>query len=221
MENYKDDDRIIAIEIMNEPHAESPKFARAMFLHADQLRGSRPLTIGTTGLGNYKKYYSDLNIDILQTHHNFPQSVEKLREYIKGELAIAAEAGKPVWLSEWQRIRPGGSGFGAIKGGMNEEEKFSNYRSMASVVQEYEIGTYFWSLMVKPAYLGGQRKNGTLNGLFFEDGSVWSLADARAIANDPTLELPERQIRDFRKLLKFKPAPRLTLSSLLDGFYIN
>ncbi|MCK5175906.1 MAG: cellulase family glycosylhydrolase [Planctomycetes bacterium] len=204
MENYKDDDRVIAIEVMNEPHAESPKFARAMFLHADKLRGSQPLTIGTSGMGNYQKYYTDLNIDIIQMHDNFPKSEEQVRGNIEAAIAIAKEAGKPLWVAEWQRIRPGGAGFKAKDGGIPEDEKYSNYSSMAPIVQSYEVGTYFWSLMVKPAYLGGQRKNGTINGLFFEDGSVWSLADARAIANDPTLKLPERQIKTFEELMAFE-----------------
>jgi len=46
--------------------------------------------------------------------------------------------------------------------------------------------------MVKRAYLPTQRLNGTINGLFWPDGSVWSLADAHAIAKDPTLQLTEK-----------------------------
>jgi hypothetical protein len=45
--------------------------------------------------------------------------------------------------------------------------------------------------MIKRAYLPSQRANGTVNGVFWPDGSVWSLADARAIANDPKLDLKE------------------------------
>ena len=44
------------------------------------------------------------------------------------------------------------------------------------------MGSFFWSLMVKPAYLTAQRPNGTFNGLFHEDGSVYSLEDYQAIA---------------------------------------
>jgi hypothetical protein len=203
MNNYKDDERLLAIEVMNEPHKEYPEFARSMFKHAETLRGTRPLTIGTTGINNHKTIYSDLNLDIVQTHQNFPESTEILRQRIEEAVAFGKEINKPVWVSEWQRVRPGGSGFAKKKGGLAESEKYSDYDSIASVVQDYEVGTFFWSLMVKPAWLQGQRANGTINGLFFEDGAVWSLADARAIANDPTLELPERQIKDFRELIKF------------------
>jgi hypothetical protein len=56
------------------------------------------------------------------------------------------------------------------------------------------MGSFFWSLMVKRAYLKGQRANGTVNGLFWPDGAVASLKDAQAIAEDPHLHLRERPI---------------------------
>ena len=56
------------------------------------------------------------------------------------------------------------------------------------------MGNFFWSLMVKPAYLKGQRLKGTVNGLFWPDGSVLSLRDARAISNDNSLELKEEPL---------------------------
>jgi hypothetical protein len=48
--------------------------------------------------------------------------------------------------------------------------------------------------MVKRAYLKGQRMNGTINGVFWPDGSVTSLKDAREIARNPTLQLKERPV---------------------------
>ena len=48
--------------------------------------------------------------------------------------------------------------------------------------------------MIKRAYLPPQRAQGTVNGLFWEDGSVWSLRDARAIANDQLLRIPVRKV---------------------------
>jgi hypothetical protein len=47
--------------------------------------------------------------------------------------------------------------------------------------------------MVKKAYLPPQRAKGTVNGLFWPDGSVWSLEDARAIAKNPELKLVEKK----------------------------
>lgn len=52
-------------------------------------------------------------------------------------------------------------------------------------------GQLFWCLMVKPAYLQTQRLNGTFNGLFQEDGSVYSREDYLAIAGaDAASDLP-------------------------------
>ena len=47
--------------------------------------------------------------------------------------------------------------------------------------------------MLKPAYLQKQRKRGRMNGVFHEDGAVFSVEDARAVAADLTLELLERR----------------------------
>jgi len=47
--------------------------------------------------------------------------------------------------------------------------------------------------MLKPAYLPTQRLNGALNGIFHEDGAVYSIKDARAVAGDDTLEFEERK----------------------------
>jgi hypothetical protein len=48
--------------------------------------------------------------------------------------------------------------------------------------------------MVKRVYLPSQRSKGTFNGLVWADGSVWCLADERAVARDPSLKLTEKKI---------------------------
>ena len=87
--------------------------------------------------------------------------------------------------------RPGGSGWGNDP--VAPEEAGPDLASMAPFVLDQVHGTFFWSLMVKAAYLPGQRPKGTYNGLFWEDGAVHSLADARAIAQDDTVEFEERK----------------------------
>jgi hypothetical protein len=76
---------------------------------------------------------------------------------------------------------------------------------MAQQVMSFRsrMGAFFWSLMIKPAYLEGQRNGGTVNGLFWEDGAVWDLAGARIIANDSSLNLPERRRIPF-EVLRFE-----------------
>jgi hypothetical protein len=200
MDNYKNDKRLLAIEVMNEPSKEMVVFAQAMLKVAVANKGSRPLTIGTAGPGGTEKFI-DIGVDIIQFHNNFPTSRKEAKANIDDAVAAGKKYGLPVWMAEWQRIRPSGAGFKQKDEGVPEEDRYSNYKSMADLAHQYEIGTFFWSLMVKPAYLAGQRANGTVNGLFWEDGSVWSLEDARAIANDPTLQLEERQEPDFSKIM--------------------
>lgn len=191
MGRYGNDGRLPAIEVMNEPDPlPSRIFAREMFRVADANRGSVPLTIGASKLmGNM--YFMDLGLDILQFHNNFPRSEQGSRETIKQALDASVALGRPVWLTEWQRTRSGGSGWGNAP--VAAEEAGPDLVSMAPFVLDQIEGTFFWSLMVKAAYLPGQRPKGTYNGLFWEDGAVHCLADARAIAQDDTVEFEERR----------------------------
>jgi hypothetical protein len=191
MQNYRNDQRLLAIEVMNEPDRNSTPFARSMFQTAKSMEGCVPLTIGSDSIENALNYLP-LGLDIIEFHVNFPPS----RQYFELEITNAITVGKqnhlPVWLTEWQRLRPEGDGWGKTK--IPQAETLPNYASLASIVHQYQIGNFFWSLMVKPAYLPPQRAQGTINGLFWPDGSVWSLRDARAIADDPSLKIPERKV---------------------------
>ena len=90
---------------------------------------------------------------------------------------------RPVWLTEWQRTRE-----------EPPDRRLPNYASLAETVRESAVdGDFFWSLLLKPAYLPRQRRLGRLNGVFHEDGAVWSRADARALADDPAAAFDERR----------------------------
>ena len=205
MEHYRNDKRLLAIELMNEPSAGKKKtgtlpFAKSMFDTAKSLRGVVPLTVGTARVETAEECIP-LGLDIIQIHDNFPKSAKALEERITEALPVGRKNNLPVWLTEWQRVRPSGSGWNKQK--LASKEKGIDYASLASTVQKYPIGNFFWSLMVKKAYLPPQRLNGTVNGLFWPDGSVWSLPDARAIAQDPKLELREKDLpRGFLAYLK-------------------
>jgi hypothetical protein len=192
MKHYRSDPRLLAIEVMNEPSTHTIPFAQSMFATAHDMQGSVPLTIGTVGAKQAQQFVP-LGLNVIEFHDNFPVSAEALADKIKTTMAYGAQVHLPVWLTEWQRVRPHGSGF---KAGleMTTEEKGPDYSSLAPTVESFPIGNFFWSLMVKRAYLKGQRLNGTINGLFWPDGTVTSLKDARAIARDPRLELKERPV---------------------------
>lgn len=191
MKRYKDDERLLAIEVMNEPgDTQTYKFARAMLKTAAGQKGSQPLTVAVVRIED-NIYFSDIGLDILQHHMNFPKSKEWIQERMSKLEMVQKVLNKPVLLTEWQRIREGGNGWGETP--IAGEELQSNYAPYANTVEPYSIGTFFWSLMVKPAYLLPQRKKGTLNGLFHEDGAVWSLEDARAISRNPDFQAEERK----------------------------
>jgi hypothetical protein len=190
MQHYRDDNRLLAIEVMNEPNGVEVPFARSMFKTAKSMQGTVPLTIGSDSVVHAKTYIP-LGLDVIEFHCNFPTTRKQFVAAITNALTVGSMYHLPVWLTEWQRLRPGGNGWGRKK--ISEAAKFPDYVFLAPIVNKYPIGNFFWSLMVKRAYLPAQRRQGTINGLFWPDGSVWSLRDARAIANDPSLKLPQNQ----------------------------
>ncbi len=180
MRRYGSDSRLLAIECMNEPHWESGNvpFAQHIVALARSYRGSVPLTIGCiTMLHNL--YFGD-ELDIYQYHDNFPQSAENLARVIREAKAVQQLIRKPCWLTEWQRVREAGPGWDVQS--IPQEYTVPALATLAPTVYASGAGSFFWSLMVKPAYLMAQRPNGTFNGLFHEDGSVYSLEDYRAVA---------------------------------------
>jgi hypothetical protein len=177
--------------------------------------GSRvKLTMGTVDLpaitlfeqGSYTQ--PPIQPDIIELHIDFtqPQDVLKggaLGDAISGARLFAqtlppAVDGTPVqvWLTEWQRTRqdivpPGGKKL------FPTDERGPDYASMAAAVHRYNVGNFFWSLMVKPGYLYSFRQQGVSNGLFWPmdtypgpGGLVSSQADFIAIVNDPSVTPP-------------------------------
>ena len=197
MGRYKNDERVLAIEVMNEPRAGregkpgTVAFAKAMFTAAKSLQGAVPLTLGSARIEQAEQFIP-LGLDVVEFHNNFPPNVQAFTSSIKDAVDLGQKAGLPVWLTEWQRVRASGAGFSGPK--IADSERMTDYVSLAPTVHSFPIGNFFWSLMVKRAYLKGQRANGTINGLFWPDGAVSSLKDAQAIANDQQLHLRERPI---------------------------
>lgn len=191
MENYRNDDRLLAIEVMNEPNGREVPFAKSMFMTAKSMQGTVPLTIGNDSV-KHALQYIPLGLDVIEFHDNFPVTPRGFESAITNALAVGQANHLPVWLTEWQRLRTGGSGWGKTR--ISGAEAMPDYASLAPIVHKYPIGNFFWSLMIKRAYLPSQRMHGTVNGLFWPDGSVWSLEDARAIAQEPSLQLAQKDV---------------------------
>ncbi|HTS71223.1 MAG TPA: glycoside hydrolase [Terriglobia bacterium] len=196
MQNHRNDSRLLAIEVMNEPEpqfrANKPTmpFAKSMFQTAKSLKGSVALTVGTVSVEQAEQFIP-LGLDVIEFHDNFPRDLQRFEKSLQHAVQVGEKHKLPVWLTEWQRLRPSGSGFGNET--ITHDETLPDYASLAATVQKYPVGNFFWSLMIKRAYLPSQRHKGTINGLFWPDGSAWSLADARAIARDPSLKLTENK----------------------------
>ncbi len=178
---YKDDKRLLAIEVMNEPNFRSGNvpFAQHAVERARSYGGSVPLTIGCITL-HHNLYFKGM-LDIYQFHDNFPSSLDAFRWELDDARRVQEATGIPCWITEWQMLRVSGPGWD--KATIPEEDKAPALHTLAEAVYGSGLGNFFWSLMVKPAYLMAQRPNGTFNGLFQEDGTVYSQADYRAVAH--------------------------------------
>lgn len=176
---YGRHDKLLALEIMNEPGGWQPRvdFCQAMLRAARDEDSSVPLTMGTKEF-KYNLQYKDPSLDVFQFHFNLPPTVQDMREKLSAATRFANQFDTPIWLTEWQRTRE------------NPPNKYlPNYSSLASVVRNSDIdGDFFWQLMLKPAYIETPRKQGRLNGLVHRDGTVYSTEDARAIAKSATFE---------------------------------
>lgn len=185
VDRYAGRDALLAVEIMNEPGGWAPReaFCQAMLRAARGVDADVPLTMGSKSLEDNERYENP-GLDVYQFHYNIPPTADDMREALHEAEAVSAESGKPVWLTEWQRTRV-----------EPPHRMLPNYASLASVIRKSDIqGDFFWQLMLKPAYFVKQRNLGRVNGVFTEDGEVYSLDDARAIAGEEVFwrERPER-----------------------------
>ena len=186
---------LLALEPMNEPRHTVPhtRFVRGLFQELRRLNAPCVLSHGSLGGLLFNMLVMDLGVQILQVHDNFPKSAEAFEANLKLADMVSRGMDKQVHITEWQRVRSGDSGW---EGGtvLSKGEWAPDLASLAPSMDKYpQLGSFFWSLMLKPAYLPPQRKKGTLNGIFHEDGSVFSLADARAVSGNPNFKARERR----------------------------
>ena len=204
MRRYGSDRRLLAIECMNEPNCNSGNvpFAQHIVRLARSYRGTAPLTIGCITL--WHNLYFENELDVYQYHDNFPQSAENLLRVMRDAETVQNLTRKPCWLTEWQRVREKGPGWNSAV--IPKEYTVPALATLAPTVYGTGMGSFFWSLMVKPAYLMAQRPNGTYNGLFHEDGSVYSLEDYQAVARKDKTRPVKAELPDwYRESLEKYP----------------
>ncbi|MGM9637695.1 MAG: LamG-like jellyroll fold domain-containing protein [Eubacteriales bacterium] len=177
MEGYRNDNRLIAIEIYNEPWGDA-RTALALELcdYAVSLQGSVALTLGTAPSGGHTLPVAAAHgMDLLQYHDNFPTSTDAFETNALAKIAVARLANLPVVCTEIQWI--GGPS------GIN----YPVYSNLAPTCEKLMEGgnwaPYYWTLMVHPCYLNSYRDNYQMyNGLINEDGTVNNLKNAQAVA---------------------------------------
>lgn len=186
---YGYDERVLAVEVTNEPkNVDDHVFAIALLKRAKSAATDLPVTLGCEHVCDnilYKEF-----IDIFQTHENMPNSSAELDHLLRRAKMVMEIERRPLWVTEWQQIREGSWGF-EDPSKVTKEGMRPHHCTIAPILHKYGVGNFVWNLMLRPAYLAQPRAVGTFNGLFHEDGSVYSLEDARAVADDPNLVLKE------------------------------
>ncbi len=190
---FGNDDRLMSIELYNEPWGTN-RAALAKYLceYAVSIQGSVPLIAGTAPADAFNiKDTVKLGMDQLQYHDNFPGSTAAFKSNANGKIEQARLANLPVYCTEVQWV--GGPS------GIN----YPVYSNLAPTCNELmESGKwapFYWTLMVHPCYLNSYRNNYKMyNGLINEDGTVNSLANAKAWANG-TVDFAESTVSPYVK----------------------
>lgn len=192
MENYKDDKRHLAIEVYNEPWGSRENLAAELLKYTVARQGSVALSLGTSpsGAGLHSIAYSvEEGADIIQYHDNFPATPSNFETNAQNKLNDAARYNLPLYCTEVQWV-----------GGPSNPYD-SHYENLAPTCEKLmktgKWAPFYWTLMVHPAYLPGNRGVKLTNGIFQEDGSVWSAKSAQAIAPEKTLTLKESRLDPY------------------------
>ncbi len=178
MTRFGNDSRLMAIELYNEPWgAQRAALAKYLCEWAVSIQGSVPLIAGTAPADAFTLDDTiKLGMDILQYHDNFPGSADAFISNANGKIEAARLANLPIYCTEVQWI--GGPS------GINYPSYAGLAETCNSLMETGKWAPFYWTLMVHPCYLNSYRNNYKMyNGLFYEDGSVYSIKDITAIAN--------------------------------------
>ncbi len=176
MTRYKDDTRQFAIEIYNEPWGQARTDCAVYLLEqAVSMQGCVALSIGTapSDIFNCERSVA-LGCDIIQYHDNFPGSTASFYSNALNKISLGQATNLPVYCTEVQWVNG------------PKNVSLADYVELAQTCNrlsaEYDWAPFYWSLMVHTAYLPENRQYGLTNGIFQQDGSLYSLANTQAIA---------------------------------------
>lgn len=189
---FASDPRVLATEIMNEPGNVQPRYDFVMDILrvVDEQASDAKLTMGCKDFHFNRVYDINDRLDIHQFHMNLPANETVAKRYLEDARRFRHETSKPLWCTEWQRTLAGPS-----------DRFLPNYKSLASLIRsahdEKAIdGDFFWSLMLKLAWMKRPREAGRINGVFHPDGSVFDRSDAAAISGLDSSLSERRELPD-------------------------
>lgn len=191
IEHFGNDERLMSIELYNEPWgANRAALAKYLCEYAVSIQGSVPLIAGTAPAAEFDIQATvRLGMDQLQYHDNFPASSGEFIKNANSKIQQARLANLPIYCTEVQWVGgPSGINFPA----------YMNLTSACNQLMENgNWAPFYWTLMVHPCYLNSYRNNFFMyNGLLNENGTVNSLANAIAWANQ-TLNLKEETVNPY------------------------
>lgn len=175
IENFGDDNRLMAIETYNEPWGSRSSLAMYLTDYAVSIQKSVPLTIGSAPADPINIVYSvEAGMDMIHYHDNFPSSADGFYNNAKTRIDQGALANLPVYCTEVQWV------------GGPQNINYPVYSNLAPTCERLmksgNWAPFYWTLMVHPCYLDSYRNSFKMfNGIINEDGSVYSSANANAI----------------------------------------
>ncbi len=177
MTRYRNDSRLLAIELYNEPWGDA-RTALALYLceYAVSVQGSVRLSLGTAPSGGHTISNAvSYGMDLLQYHDNFPGNAASFASNAASRIAQAKAANLPIACTEVQWM--GGPS------GINYPVYSNLAPTCEKLMKDGNWAPFYWTLMVHPCYLSSYRDNYNMyNGLVNEDGSVNNLQNAQAVA---------------------------------------
>lgn len=145
---HQGDSRIILYDIMNEPDSlfsfPEKKESYLVFLghfceYVRALQNEIPITIGIASAENISLVYSWEDILSFHTYEANPEKFKKLIAFFRKN---REEYKKPVIVSEW------GNSVYSLPKSVTDEEQLKYYQTIMPLIEEANIGWYFWELMV-------------------------------------------------------------------------
>jgi len=197
VEKYREDERIIMWDVMNEPYctsfandaAEREKIGAFLSHELDVIREqanpTQPMTVGFMASRFWTPEMID-RVDVI-SWHNYTGDMDLLRADIRHVKALGEEHGKQVVINEIA---------------MRSSEQY--FWKIMPLLAEENIGWVFWELMLGKTPFS--RGDAPIQGVVYPDGTCWDHWEIAAIMNPPCDEIfNHMSLKKYEKLFLQRP----------------